>query len=312
MKPDSVRELKAELSAQIVSDHGDGPDAQSFFAATEPPMPCGLGIALGANGEHLLAIRTDDRALAGRLAVMANGEADVRIMRVDARVSADELQGSRRPLEPGAQVQIRGTSFVGTLGAFVRDNQGILYALSNSHVLADVGATPIGTVIGQPWGWNAIGVLARHVPMSRVSPNLVDAALARLDNTTAMLDGWNAALAGRIQGRRATGPKDLGVRVTKVGRTTGARVGAITAVEVDGLRVNYGSAGTLTFNNQIEVSGGDETDFSAGGDSGSLIVDFDGYAVGLLFAGGVSNSQDFTFANPIGDVLAALGVELVL
>lgn len=311
MKPDSVRSLKAALSASIVADHGDGADAVSFFAATEPPMPCGLGISLGANGEHLLAIRTEDKALAGRLAVLANGEADVRIMRVEARVSAGELQGSRRPLEPGAQVQIRGTSFVGTLGALVRDADGVLYALSNSHVLADVGATPIGTVIGQPWGAQPIGVLARHIPLSRVSPNLVDCAIARLDHTEALI-GWNAALGGQLTGHRAIRTDDLGRTVTKVGRTTGVTRGAITAIEVDGLPVNYGTSGVMTFNDQIEVSGGPTSDFSAGGDSGSLIVDDDGMAIALLFAGGVSNGIDHTFGNYAVNVFNALGVGLAI
>jgi hypothetical protein len=45
-----------------------------------------------------------------------------------------------------------------------------------------------------------------------------------------------------------------------------------------------------------------------GGDSGSLVVDADNMAVGLLFAG---NDVDATYANPIGDVLDTLNVDLV-
>lgn len=314
MKPDSVRSLKAELSAEVIAQHGDSPEVLSFFASTEAPMPdrCGLGISVRPDGEHVLAVRTESPAVAVEMTARAHGEVDVKIMRVDARVTAGELQGSVRPLEPGAQVQIRGTNFVGTLGAFVRDAQGILYALSNAHVLSDVNRTPIGTPIGQPFGGSPIGVLALDNRLSRVSPNLADCAAARLDHTTALVDGWNAALGGRIQGRRQVRTEDLGRTVTKVGRTTGVRQGAITAIEVDGLSVNYGDAGVLTFNDQVEVSGGAATDFSAGGDSGSLIVDMDGYAIALLFAGGVADGIDHTFGNDIGNVLAALGVELAL
>ncbi|NQU97374.1 MAG: hypothetical protein HQ548_07005, partial [Chloroflexi bacterium] len=47
--------------------------------------------------------------------------------------------------------------------------------------------------------------------------------------------------------------------------------------------------------------------FSAGGDSGSLIVTEDGNnPVALLFAG----SKFYTVANPIGDVLDAFGVTI--
>ena len=312
MKPESIRALKAEISAEVVAQHGDSPDVVSFFAATEPPLPCGLGISLRDDGEHVLAVRTESPAIAAEMINRTNGEADVKIMRVSARISAGELQGAVRPLEPGAQVQIRGVNFVGTLGAFVRDAAGVLYALSNSHVLADIGATPIGTGIGQPLGGSPIGVLSRHVPLSRTAPNLVDAAIARLDKTTALVDGWNAAIAGRIKGPRLIGTDDLGRTVTKVGRTTGVRIGKVTAVEVDGLGVNYGSSGIISFNDQIEVSGGAATDFSAGGDSGSLIIDSDGWALALLFAGGFDGVEDRTYGNRIGNVLASLGVVLAI
>ena len=55
--------------------------------------------------------------------------------------------------------------------------------------------------------------------------------------------------------------------------------------------------------------------FSQGGDSGSLIVDADRRAVGLLFAGsdqGGSNGKGLTYANPLRAVLEALKVDLFL
>ena len=76
--------------------------------------------------------------------------------------------------------------------------------------------------------------------------------------------------------------------------------------------VKYGSVcgggrGTARFTNQIRITPGS---FSAGGDSGSLIVEdvaANPRPVGLLFAGG----SDDTFANPIQSVLDALGVTMV-
>ncbi|MGH7457200.1 MAG: hypothetical protein ACRENG_37975, partial [bacterium] len=56
--------------------------------------------------------------------------------------------------------------------------------------------------------------------------------------------------------------------------------------------------------NQIVIT---KRSFSAGGDSGSLVVDLSGNPVGLLFAGG-SNT---TIANPIGAVLTEFGVTII-
>jgi len=56
------------------------------------------------------------------------------------------------------------------------------------------------------------------------------------------------------------------------------------------------------------IEGGDEA-FSDGGDSGSLILDMERRAVGLLFAG--ADDANVTWANPIRRVLRALRVRLV-
>jgi hypothetical protein len=91
----------------------------------------------------------------------------------------------------------------------------------------------------------------------------------------------------------------LGMEVEKSGRTTGLTTGQIRAVNVT-LNVSYGSGRTLRFDNQILT-----TNMSAGGDSGSLVVDKTNKAVGLLFAG----SDQGTLLNPIQKVLDLLNVE---
>lgn len=77
------------------------------------------------------------------------------------------------------------------------------------------------------------------------------------------------------------------------------------------IQVDYDPCGAnpqvATFVNQIAISPGN---FSAAGDSGSLIVQNSSTcprAVGLLFAG----SSFYTFANPIDDVLNTLDVSMV-
>jgi len=94
--------------------------------------------------------------------------------------------------------------------------------------------------------------------------------------------------------------------VMKYGRTTGFTHGQVYAIDAT-LNVRYDS-GWARFVHQIVITPGT---FSAGGDSGSLIV-VDGVGedtqkpVGLLFAG----SSSYTIASPIDDVLAYFGVTI--
>jgi hypothetical protein len=101
--------------------------------------------------------------------------------------------------------------------------------------------------------------------------------------------------------------------VSKIGRTTGATTGTITAFELDDLVVEY-DRGLASLNSQIEIAGNSTTPFSDGGDSGSLIFDQSLSAVALLFAasssGGLGNFG-LTYANPIAEVLDQLQAELV-
>jgi len=95
--------------------------------------------------------------------------------------------------------------------------------------------------------------------------------------------------------------------VKKYGRTTGETNGRVYATNVT-VDVQYDS-GVARFVNQIVVTPGN---FSAGGDSGSLIVVNNKRspdhlsAVGLLFAG----SSQYTIANPIDLVLDAFDVTI--
>lgn len=314
MKVDSVRAFKAQVSDEVKAS-ADFPAARSFFESTEAPMPAemGLGIAKRSDGEHVLAIRTPNPEAAAAMAARVRGEADVRILSVSARPGLPYFQERRRPLESGQQIGMASRNFVGTLGAFARDADGRLGVLSNAHVIADSGRAEVGHPFGQPFGTNPadrIGTLTRFVLPSRQAPGVADAAFGRLDRTEA-LPRFSRALGGDIRGVRALTPEDLGRDVVKGGRTTDVRLGRITVVEVDGLGVSY-DQGILTFNDQGEASGGPATDFSAAGDSGSLVLLSDGWAVGLLFAGGFDGTEDRTYFNPLPRVLAALGITLAI
>jgi len=101
----------------------------------------------------------------------------------------------------------------------------------------------------------------------------------------------------------------LNMPVQKSGRTTGQTFGTITTVNMT-VNVGYSGCGTAKFVNQIVITPGS---FSAGGDSGSLILhrtlrDSSNRfrPVALLFAG----SSTMTIGNRINDVLGALSAAI--
>lgn len=209
-----------------------------------------------------------------------------------------------RPAIPGISVAHKDVS-AGTFGALVREGSDI-YILSNNHVLANEDRGRVGDNILQPGPYDGgrpdrdtIAQLAAGVPLKKDEANLVDAAIAtpvvREDVAPEILN------IGRAKGE-AEPEVDMAVR--KTGRTTRYTEGVITATDVT-LRVGY-STGSLIFTDQFLVSGA-RGKFSDGGDSGSLIVDKDNRAVGLLFAG----SPFTTVANRWSHVAKALRVKPV-
>ena len=85
----------------------------------------------------------------------------------------------------------------------------------------------------------------------------------------------------------------------KSGRTTGHTFGMIEDIGAS-MMISYGNR-TALFDNQLVT-----TAMSQGGDSGSLVLDQQNRAVGLLFAG----SDRVTLCNPIQEVFKLLDVSL--
>jgi len=112
-----------------------------------------------------------------------------------------------------------------------------------------------------------------------------------------------------VPGNTTVNPS-VGLGVAKSGRTTGFTTGTIssinTSVSVQYQRgCNSGKKFTISYTNQVVIN---SSTFSAGGDSGSLIVTNNAShnPVALLFAG----SSTTTIGNPIGEVLTKLSTAL--
>jgi hypothetical protein len=225
----------------------------------------------------------------------------------------------------------------GTLGCLVRHPNSLeLFILSNNHVLANSNNANVGDDIYQPGvydGGNAndkIGELHDWVPIDfgggngggggcpigsfvtralnkiaevfgrktrvQVTPqavNNVDAAIAK--PTTDNLVTKNIMEIGVPTGH---GVASLGDPVKKSGRTTGLTTGFVEGVGAT-VSISYGSAGTAVFTDQLVLG-----PMSAGGDSGSVILNNDNQVVALLFAG----SSSTTIVSPIHYALDAFGV----
>lgn len=203
----------------------------------------------------------------------------------------------------------------GTLGALVRGADDVCYALSNNHILANSNDASIGDSALQPGPFDggsdpddAIGTLADYEPISFSSDNEMDAAIAELFDASSVT-GSTPSYAYGAPGT-TTVNATVGLEVRKFGRTTGLTPGQVAETNVT-VSVCYETRGPFmcasaaTFVDQFTVTPGS---FSAGGDSGSLIVTDNSASnpVGLLFAG----SDTRTIANQIDPVLGRFGVAI--
>jgi hypothetical protein len=220
-------------------------------------------------------------------------------------VNALRFTGRYRPAPGGSSVgHIRVTA--GTLGCLVIRNNRHICILSNNHVLANSNAARLGDAIVQPGPVDGgrdprdrVGILEFFTPIQfgGTTANYVDAAVA----WTNLRLSSPAHHCYRITPRPMNAT--LGMPVRKCGRTTQSTLGMVTAVNVT-LRVNYGGAGIALFRNQLQIRGVG-SDFSQGGDSGSIVVTaVTRQPTALLFAGG----GGFTFASPIAAVIDAMGI----
>jgi hypothetical protein len=202
----------------------------------------------------------------------------------------------------------------GTLGALVESTNGTQYILSNNHVLARTNAGKFGDPIIQPGLVDQTPVCAKDtndtvanlsafVPISfrTGTPNRVDAAIAQLSGSAMDTTGRIAEI-GLVSS--STVAPTLELNVQKMGRTTGHTTGSISTINVT-VDIGYSKqcgigSQKARFVNQIAITGTDGP-FSAGGDSGALVVDNAScpQPVGLLFAG----SNSITLVNPITTVL---------
>ncbi len=252
----------------------------------------------------------------------------------------DSRTSKLKKVQPGVSIGHYKIT-AGTLGAVVKDKAtGDLMILSNNHVLANAsngrdGRAKIGDPILQPGPHDGgtkkdeIARLEKFIPVNRTvaqstcvkaaaaeamansivkklaphyvvkfmrqntEANVVDCALARPVDPSRL----NPAIldVGPVQG---TTEAEVGMKIVKSGRTTGVTRGEVKALHAT-VQVDMGDGSEAVFTDQIIA-----TEMSQGGDSGSLVVNENKQAVGLLFAG----SDKVTIINRIQNVMEKLSI----
>lgn len=243
----------------------------------------------------------------------------------------------------GANTNLAGQS--GTIGYFCTRRSRLprrkeVHLLSNSHVFADLRKASVdaGDLImhpspGEPATGRPIGALVNFSAVKFDSgpedPNHVDAALAKL---------WEPQqhrplipFVGAVKGYVRKDEVELGEHARKFGRTTGYTEGRVFSTHLD-IRLRYDRTGQSAFFQDqilIEPTTPMFTNFVAKGDSGSLVVDENQHALGLIFAGTSDAAhtpapspnpqpnppkriEGYGVANPIAEVLDRLKIELVV
>ncbi len=246
-----------------------------------------------------------------------------------------------RPAPGGVSI---GHIFItaGTLGCLVQKN-GKKFILSNNHVLANSNDADIGDAIVQPGPTDGgdypedwIAKLSEFIPIHFENGNggstcpFANAAASALNGIAAMIGSKTRLKPQRSMAQaeenkvdcaiaEPNDPNDvnkeimqigtiqgvvegaLGMEVKKSGRTTSLTQGTIEQIDVT-VQVSYGSNKVATFVDQLMTG-----NMSAGGDSGSVVLDMDNKICGLLFAG----SSSSTILSRIQNVFDALQVTYV-
>jgi hypothetical protein len=201
-------------------------------------------------------------------------------------------------------VQLVENGFPYTSGMFVSDNTtdqlmilgtGHGFVPPNSSIFQPSGAT-------QPDGSNGnIGYLIRggHHLTQPVDSDLFSFGCTR---------GYNFIIEGLgcVKGVNQVGMSDLGIAVTKRGRTTGVTHGTLDGFSFSFLYPPDYQGNRITYDNMLTFGGDPTTNASLGqgGDSGSIILDGSMNAVALLTVVG----GNLTYGPAIPDILTALKV----
>ncbi len=236
---------------------------------------------------------------AGQLqATVTASAAELSEVRATATVASEvgERLVRTRPLKAGLSVSgINATA--GSIGAFVRDADGVIYFLGSEPAPDSPGSAVVqpGRVDGGEPPDDVVGEWADGLPLRD------GVSIAHMVNLVRLDEGISFEVSipgiGPIRGVRDPA---VGMSVRKLGRSSGLTEGTIQQVDVT-RTINLGGPEVRVVD--AVVAGA----MSQGGDRGALVMDDEGYAVGVIVAG----SEITTILAPIQEVLDHFNVRLI-
>jgi len=149
---------------------------------------------------------------------------------------------------------------------------------------------------------DVVGELVGWVPYRTIGNNFVDVAIARPRQDVEIDD--RVFVDGGLISVRGVRPATDAKRVRRCGRTTGCVTGEIVDWNFTTI-MEYPTGENIRYVDQMLIDMPTEQ-----GDSGSLILDDENYAIGLLSGTTVIDGKVYTVANKIRNVLEAADVEI--
>ena len=219
----------------------------------------------------------------------------------------------------GGDAVSQATRGLATVTCAVATPEGKRYALGCSHVFYLEEGKPYGEYevwhpphrTGGRTG-SRVGVLFDCTTLRKdgVTPHKLDAALCVPDDESCLLPGVR-----KIGGVRGIAENiEFGTHVWKCGATTGKTKGELMYDHMT-FRASYDEGQFVRYDDQVGIVGRQrllgvfKRPFADYGDSGSLVMDQHGNAVGMVVC--AAEAMDLTFASPIAPVLKHFGVNIV-
>jgi hypothetical protein len=333
MHLEEAKDLQAEAtqilenSLRTVTAYGDSGNLDS----DRPLFPPGIGIHPTKEGKYKLAIRLVDRKSGSKLIEPLLRKFPIE--KIDLQITGPVRSFKQNlTMVPVFHERswIEGNRDRGTIGCLVRKpGNSDMFILSNQHVFAHSNnARENDPIIAFPrksnWiekiksflpffsseEYKEIAFLREYIRPENSRTNLVDAAIAHIRHPS-IIEEYSIDKFGVFEGfhrKELFNERDdiYKLPLSKRGMKTGLTQGTITGFNISQV-INY-SGQPYEFVELLEIKSQGYRKFSKPGDSGSIIYDSSGYAVGLLLAG---TPIGVTYAIPISTVLETLDIELI-
>jgi hypothetical protein len=269
-------------------------------AIESPVVGVGIGMASSGSETIFLLIEKKERDFDSKKLIASLGLGDLKI----EEIPSGRAIASARPALGGESLG-HSNGDTGTFGCLVKDSANALFLLSCNHVIAALNQGQRGTdVVWQPGknnggtAKNRIGLLYdfAYITPGGSTGNRIDAALCKPDRLSDVSPSIKSI--GSLSGSQSVSLNDP---VRKSGAKSGLTSGKVRLKNLSVI-VDYPGGVQALFDGQVGIVGTKTgKDFSKQGDSGSIIVDDQDRAVGLLMS--CLSGTDLTIANPIQEVL---------